>query len=176
MLAMITVVTLDPGILNGSAERAFTYGACGGLAIVLHDRTGWPLVMVTDAESAYAPDGQDLADAGPAQRARTSNQAGMGASGMHWLVLHPSGQLADADGLRSPSDVLEQYEGEGSDSCEGRVALALASRAHAVEEYVAQKGEPVPLPLAETFADPVLKRAEAGLLSSPQAARRQRRN
>jgi len=151
-------VVLTPGVLDGSAERAFTYGACGGLAIALHDRTGWPLVTVTDAESAYAAGGGDLAGAGERQRADVSNEAGMGASGMHWLVLHPSGRLLDVDGLHDPAEVLSAYEGEGSESCDGRVALARASRDHAIEEYVDQKGEPVPLPVAATFVDPVLAR------------------
>lgn len=38
---------LTPGVLDGHALRAFTHGACGALAIALHDATGWPIFTWT---------------------------------------------------------------------------------------------------------------------------------
>jgi len=121
--------------LTPEMQRQFTYGACGGLAIALHDATGWPLVMVTDAENV------------------TGGLAHMGASGIHWLVRRPDGMLVDVDGVHRPEDVLTRYEDE-SDWGEGE-ALGEASREDAVEEYEA-KGEPVPLEVCAQYAAAVL--------------------
>lgn len=42
---------LTPGVIDGHAKRAFSFGACGGLAIALHDATGWPIIAITDAHN-----------------------------------------------------------------------------------------------------------------------------
>ena len=39
---------LTPGVLDEYASRIFKYGACGALAIAIHDQTGWPIVAITD--------------------------------------------------------------------------------------------------------------------------------
>ena len=159
---------ISPGVLDGSAQHAFSLGACGALAIALHDHTGWPLVLVTDAASAYSPNAEaNLATADEHARANPANRAGLGASGLHWLVLHPTGKLLDVDGLHSPEEVLAEYEGHGDEDCDGRVAIAQAGRDHALEEYVDAKGEPIALQLAATFVMPVLAQIPA---SHPDSA------
>ncbi|MCW2904337.1 MAG: hypothetical protein JWO67_6602, partial [Streptosporangiaceae bacterium] len=63
------------------AIRAFKYGACGGLAIALHDLTGWPIIAVGKC------DGLD----------------------MHYMVRDPSGRLVDIEGAHSDADVADEY-------------------------------------------------------------------
>lgn len=144
-----------PGVLDGAAERAFSYGACAGLAIALHDATGWPLVKVTDAHSVFfSGTYTSVEDADVERRARAANQAGS-TGGLHWLVAHPNGRLVDVDGFHDPVGVVETYDNEADD---GVAALGHASRADAVEEYVDAKGAPVPLDVCATFVEAVLKR------------------
>lgn len=146
---------LSPGVLDGAAERAFSYGACAGLAIALHDATGWPLVKVTDADSVFLSGTYtSLADADVEQRSSPDNVAGS-TGGLHWLVVHPTGALVDVDGLYDPVSVVEAYDDEADD---GVAALGRASRADAVEEYVEAKGEPVPLVVCASFVNAVLSR------------------
>lgn len=128
---------LTPGVLDGYAIRAFSYGACGGLAIALHDATGWPIIAITDAHNVH------------------DGKAG-GGSAMHWTVRHPSGKLLDVDGLHDPEDLVDAYEGEADD---GEAAWGLSSRADAVEWYIEAQGEPIPLSLIESFVDPILASA-----------------
>lgn len=146
---------LTPGRLDGAAAHAFSYGACAGLAIALHDATGWPLVKVTDADSVFLPGTYTpVKDAAVEQRARTDNQAGS-AGGLHWLVAHPSGRLVDVDGFHDPVSVVERYD---DDTDEGVAAVGVATRADAVDEYVEAKGQPVPLDVCATFVPAVLDR------------------
>src|SRR5690554_5632535 len=119
---------LSPGVLDGYAKRAFKYGACGALAIALHDETGWPIVAITDAHNVY------------------DGKAG-GGSALHWTVRHPSGRLLDVNGLHAPEALVEEYEGEADD---GEAAAGLSSRAHVCEWYVEAQGEPVPVELAKS--------------------------
>lgn len=157
---------ITPGVLDASAERAFTYGACCGLAVALHDATGWPLIKVTDADSVY-PSGDDedaldgLVGRPAAERGRLTNVAGVGVGGLHWLVAHPSGKLLDVDGLHDVDDVLDRYDGEGDERSQGEVALGVSGRADAIDEYVDAKGEPVALAVCATFVPSVLARAGA---------------
>lgn len=146
---------VTPGVLDGAAERAFSYGACAGLAIALHDATGWPLVKVTDAHSVFISGTYtSVEDAETSRRARLTNHAGS-TGGLHWLVAHPSGRLVDVDGFHDPVEVVESYDGDADD---GVAALGHATRADAVEEYVDAKGEPVPLDVCATFVTAVLDR------------------
>lgn len=125
---------LTPGVLDGYAMRAFKYGACGALAIVLHEATGWPIVAITDAHNVY------------------DGEAG-GGSAMHWTVQLPDGRLLDVDGAHEADDLVEQYAGEADD---GEAAAGLSTREDAWEWYGESQGEPIPLELARTFVAPVL--------------------
>lgn len=129
---------LTPGVLDGYAKRAFKYGACGALAIALHDETGWPIVAITDAHNVF------------------DGRAGEG-SALHWTVRHPSGLLLDVDGLHTPEALVVEYSPEADD---GRAAAGLSTRADAWEWYAEAQGEPVPIELAKTFVPAVLELAE----------------
>jgi hypothetical protein len=146
---------LTPGVLDAQAQRAFRLGGCAGLALALHRRTGWPLVKVTDAEAVYAGDGWDpLAHASLRRRADAlHNQCGMGCGGLHWGVLHPTGQLVDVDGLNGLLETVRRYDPHADGR---RAALGLSSVEELLDEYVEARGEPVPLTLAASFVEPVL--------------------
>lgn len=137
---------LTPGVLDGYAKRAFKYGACGALAIALHDATGWPIVAITDAHNVYGED------------------AG-GGSALHWTVRTPEGLLLDVDGLHTTEELVSEYEG---DADEGQAAAGTSSRADAWEWYGECQGAPVPLSLARTFVAPVLALRESGNQATPE--------
>jgi hypothetical protein len=128
-------VQLTPGVLDGYAKRAFKYGACAALAIALHDRTGWPIVAITDAHNVEA------------------GKAG-GGSALHWAIQAPTGQILDIDGSHYAQALIAAYAGEADD---GEAALGIATRADAWEWYVEAQGEPIPVKLAATFVSVVLK-------------------
>ena len=130
---------LTPGVIDGYAKRAFKHGACGALAIALHDATGWPLVAITDAHNVY------------------DGEAG-GGSALHWTVQAPNGQLLDIDGLHNAQDLVAEYDSQADD---GQAAAGISSRADAWEWYVESQGEPVPLTLAATFVAPIRKLLDA---------------
>lgn len=140
----IGVNHLTPGCLDGAAERAFTYGACGALAIALHEATGWPVAAITDAHNVY------------------DGRAG-GGSALHWGVVDPHGRFIDVDGAHDPDDLVERYEGEADD---GEAAFGLSSLADVREWYVESQGEPVPVSLARTFVDAVLARVDPPVAST----------
>lgn len=153
----ITHVNLTPGVLDAAAENTFSYGACAGLAIALHDRLGWTLIKVTDADSVFYPHTYDnLENADLAARANPANVAGS-AGGLHWLVAHPNGQLVDVDGFHEPETVIEKYDSEADN---GVAALGHTSRDEAIDEYVTAKDEPIPLTMCYTFVDAVLARLQ----------------
>lgn len=85
MLAMKWPVR--PGVIDEHAIQAFKYGACGGLAIAIHDATGWPLIAVG------ACDGLD----------------------MHYMARTPAGSLLDIEGLHADDDVIAEYEFDADD-------------------------------------------------------------
>lgn len=145
---------LIAGVIDGRAERTFLYGACAGLAIAIHKEKDWPLLKVTDAESVYrVGTGEDLLGADLNQRALATNDVGMGAGGLHWGVLHPSGRFLDIRGLSDLADVVEEHDG---DADAGEAALGVTTLDDAIDEYVIAKGEPVPLDLVRTFVRPLL--------------------
>jgi hypothetical protein len=126
---------LTPGVIDGTAERVFSYGGCGALAIAIHHATGWPIVAVTDAHNVY------------------DGRAG-GGSAMHWLVQHSSGKLLDIDGLHDPEEMVERYRYDADDE---EAAVGIASLADAMEWY--EEGSAgVPLELAATFVEPLLQK------------------
>ena len=131
---------LTPGVLDGAARHAFKYGACGALAIALHDATGWPVVAITAAHNAF------------------KGKAG-GGSALHWAVRRPDGKTVDVDGAHDQEDLVEEY---ASDADGGQAAYGLSTRADVEEWYVECQGEPIPVSLAATFVDAVIeKQAEA---------------
>lgn len=130
---------LTPGVLDGSAEHAFSYGACAALALAIHDATGWPLVKITDTSSLEI-------------------EGTIGNSGLHWAVQRPDGKLVDVDGAHTPADLVEMFDGDADD---GKAAMVICSRLDALDEYVDAKGEPIPVELAASFVEPVLERMRA---------------
>jgi hypothetical protein len=52
---------VEPGVLDRRAVAAFTLGQCHGMALALHERTGWPMVAAYDVEDSCQ---HVLADAG----------------------------------------------------------------------------------------------------------------
>ncbi|MEU9014311.1 hypothetical protein AB0D12_31980 [Streptomyces sp. NPDC048479] len=84
---MLTSWNLTPGIINDRTIKAFKHGACGGLAIAIHDLTGWPLVAVT-------------VNAGQL---------------LHYMARTPDGQLLDIEGPHTAPDVEFEYEIEAAD-------------------------------------------------------------
>ena len=104
---------LTPGVLDGYALRAFKYGACGALAIALHEETGWPIVAITDAHNVE------------------DGRAG-GGSALHWTVRHPSGLLLDVDGLHREEDLVSEYAGDADD---GQAAAGLSTRADCASRH-----------------------------------------
>ena len=73
---------LTLGTITPAAVEAFTRGACAGLALALHDTTGWPLVEVGHCDGLP----------------------------FHFTVRHPDGLLVDILGTRTEEDVAEEYE------------------------------------------------------------------
>lgn len=126
---------LTPGLLDGYAERVFTQGACGALAIAMHDATGWPVVAVTDSHNVR------------------EGRAG-GGSAMHWGVLHPSGVFVDVDGAHDPDAIARAYDGDADD---GEAAWGLSTRADA-EEWWDEAGRKVRIETAAMFVQAVLAR------------------
>jgi len=129
--------SLTPGVLNPAAENAFTRGACGALAIAMHDATGWPIVAITDHHNVYG------------------DKAG-GGSALHWVVRRPDGMLVDVDGAHDPDELLERYHDEADD---GTAAIGTSTRADAMEWYQEGSGSAIPLKLAATFVQAVIERA-----------------
>lgn len=78
---------LAPAALTPAAIEAFTRGACGGLAIALHDATGWPLIEVGHC------DGLPL----------------------HFMVRHPDGHLVDIRGRHTDDDIRDEWEFDADD-------------------------------------------------------------
>jgi hypothetical protein len=46
------VYIVQPGVLDRRAVAAFTLGQCHGMALALHERTGWPMVAAYDAHGS----------------------------------------------------------------------------------------------------------------------------
>lgn len=136
---MATPKDLTPGVLDGTALRAFKHGDCDIFAVALHDKTGWPLVKVTDHHNVH------------------DGRAHMG-SAMHWMLRHPSGKLVDVDGLHEELDILDEYDGHADDE---KAAIGWSTRQEALDEYE-EKGGRIPLKLAKTFVDAVLAKIDHG--------------
>ena len=130
---------LTPGVLDSYARHAFKYGACGALAIAMHDVTGWPIVAITDHYNVFE-----------------DGRAG-GGSALHWTVRRPDGKLIDIDGVHDDADLVSEYNAEADD---GRAAAGLSTREDVFEWYVEAQGEPIPISLAKTFVEAVILQAK----------------
>lgn len=130
---------ITPGALDARAEAALLRGGCMALAIALHDETGWPIVVATEAYNVH------------------DGRAG-GGSAAHWLVQHPSGLLVDVLGLHDPEDVLLEYDEGGED--EDAIVLAYSTRADALEWYEDTEAQKLHLDVVRSFVPPLLKRVE----------------
>lgn len=126
---------LTPGVIDGAAQNIFLHGACGALAIALHNRTGWPVVAITDEHNVYG-----------------DHQAS-GGSALHWAVQRPDGLLLDIDGYHDPDCLTDNYHDHAD---EGEAAWGLSSLADVTEWYIECQGEPVPVEIASQFVDAVL--------------------
>ena len=78
---------LIPGTITLDAVEAFTRSACAGLAVALHDATGWPIVEVGHC------DGLPL----------------------HFMVRRPNGQLVDIRGAHTDADICDEWEFDTDD-------------------------------------------------------------
>lgn len=132
---------LAPGVLDEYARGAFKYGACGALAIAMHDALGWPIVAITDAHNVFE-----------------DGQAG-GGSALHWTVRAPDGKLVDVDGAHAEDDLVDEYMFDADDE---EAAAGISCRADCAEWYVESQGQPVPIDLARTFVEAVLDNAGYG--------------
>lgn len=128
---------LTPGVIDGYAERAFTQGACGALAIAMHDALGWPIIAITDAHNVH------------------DGRAG-GGSAMHWGVRHPNGLFIDVDGAHDLDVITRMFAGDADD---GESAWGLSTRAD-TEEWWNEGGRKVGLSTAAMFVQPLLDRLQ----------------
>lgn len=126
---------LTPGVIDGYAERTFTQGGCGALAIAMHDALRWPIIAITDAHNVH------------------DGRAG-GGSAMHWGVLHPNGLFVDVDGAHDLDVITGNYAGDADD---GESAWGLSTRADA-EEWWNEGGRKVSLTTAGMFVQPLIDR------------------
>ena len=140
---------LTPGVLDGSALHAFKVGACGALAIAMHEELGWPIYAVTDAHNVE------------------DGVAG-GGSALHWVVKRPDGLFVDVDGVHTEAELVSEYDGEADD---GQCAVGKSTRADCWEWYGEAQGAPIPISLAKKFVDAVVAKAAPKPQSKPQRPR-----
>jgi hypothetical protein len=73
---------VSKGAITDVAVDVFKRGACAGLALALHDATGWPLVEVGHCDGLP----------------------------IHFMVRDLSGRLIDIEGAHADEDVVDEYE------------------------------------------------------------------
>jgi len=73
---------LTPGVITAEAVDAFVRDACAGLALAVHDETGWPLIEVGHCDGLP----------------------------FHFMVRRPDGQLIDIRGANDLDDIAADYE------------------------------------------------------------------
>ncbi|WP_413102245.1 hypothetical protein [Streptomyces sp. Inha503] len=78
---------VTPGAIDKTATHAFMNGCCGGLAIALHDATGWPIIAAT-VNNGLA---------------------------LHYMVRTPDGQLLDIEGAHPAAHIVVDYELDADD-------------------------------------------------------------
>jgi hypothetical protein len=116
--------------ITNDVRLEYMAGPCRALAVALHDATGWPLVVVTDAVNVHAQDHSQLSD--EERAGGIIGYASMSPQAIHALVEHPSGELLDIQGLNEPIGLVEAYEGAAD---EGGAALGYVSREDLLEEH-----------------------------------------
>lgn len=78
---------LTPGVITPEAVDAFACDACAGLALALHDETGWPLIEVGSCDGLP----------------------------IRFMVRRPDGQLIDIRGTHDDADVASEFEFDADD-------------------------------------------------------------
>jgi len=73
---------LTPGVITPEAVDAFVRDACAGLALAVHDETGWPLIEVGHCDGLP----------------------------FHFMVRRPDGQLIDIRGTHTDADLADEFE------------------------------------------------------------------
>lgn len=95
-------VEVTPGVLNAASRRALTGGHCAALAYLIHQRTGWPIVI--DCGFPVFEDDAALAQA-INERKHFSFK--------HVLVQRPDGMLVDAvDTINREDYILDRMDDE----------------------------------------------------------------
>ncbi|WP_331746739.1 hypothetical protein [Streptomyces sp. NBC_00842] len=82
MISNLPWQLVSDGAITAEAVDVFTRGACAGLAVALHDATGWPLVEVGHCDGLP----------------------------IHFMVRDLSGRLIDIEGAHTDEDVADEYE------------------------------------------------------------------
>lgn len=130
---------LTPGVLDGAALHAFKLGACGALAIAIHDYNHWPIYAVTDSHNVER------------------GVAGRG-SALHWVVRRPDGFFIDVDGAHTEEELVEAYNGFADDA---QCAIGISSRDDCWDWYGDAQGGPITILFATSFINVVLEKAAA---------------
>lgn len=78
---------ITPGVITPEAVDAFVCDACAGLALALHDETGWPLIEVGHCDGLP----------------------------FHFMVRRPDGLLLDIRGAHDDADVADEFEFDADD-------------------------------------------------------------
>jgi hypothetical protein len=78
---------LTPGVITAEAVDAFVCDACAGLALALHDETGWPLIEVGSCDGLP----------------------------IRHMVRRPDGLLLDIRGAHDDADVADEFEFDADD-------------------------------------------------------------
>jgi hypothetical protein len=85
------------GVVDDAAHDAFRTGQCHALALALHERTGWPLVVIGPKECCYDEDCMDE---------ETDSTGACGCQVTHIAVQRPDGQVVDIDGTVPVDDAI----------------------------------------------------------------------
>ena len=89
-------------LMESRDHTPYMEGNCGSLALKLHDKTNWPIVVLSNPEGEpwYIDDDED------------------GMEYTHIAIEHPSGKYLDAQGLRSNSEISNDFGLDYMDSYE----------------------------------------------------------
>lgn len=105
---------LTPGVINDEAVLAFTRGHCAELALALHDRTGWPLRIVVQANIDWVSLADDPAVLAAADQGHRIPYGYLQQLWAHVLVERPDGLLVDINGARTPDTVIDEHDWNGT--------------------------------------------------------------
>ena len=118
--------------ITPDVNALYMAGACRAFAVALHDQTGWPLVVVTDADNVFDPKVQGASLSEDERQEGVIGRGSLSPRAIHALVEHPSGELIDIQGGNDPMGLVEAYDGAAED---GRAALGYVDRESLLEEH-----------------------------------------